>query len=97
MGPLSSLVPGSMVSWATSWHKGWGELILMALVVIHLLALAWHHWRKQQALVPAMWHGDKVLSEALPPSRDNGVSRGLALLVLILSVCAVTALVSLGA
>ncbi len=96
MGPLSSLVPSAIVSWATSWHKGWGKLTLMALVVTHLLALAWYRWQRHQALVPPMWHGDKVLPEAMPASRDNWISRGLALLVLVLAVCAVATLLALG-
>ena len=96
MGPLSSLVPGAVVSLATSWHKGWGKLILIALVVSHLLALAWYRWHKHQSLVPAMWHGDKTLPEAVTPSRDNGKTRGLALAWFIAAGLVVAAIVSLG-
>ncbi len=96
MGPLSSLVPGAWVSLATSWHKSWGKLILIVLVVSHLLAIAWYRWGKQQPLVPAMWHGDKTLPEAVPPSRDNGKSRSLALALFIAAGVVVAAIVSLG-
>jgi len=96
MGPLSSLVPGAWVSLATSWHKSWGKLILIVLVVSHLLAIAWYRWGKQQPLVPAMWHGDKTLPEAVPPSRDNGKTRGLALALFIAAAVVVAAIVSLG-
>jgi cytochrome b len=96
MGPLSPLVSGALVSLATSWHKGWGKLILLVLVCIHLLAIAWYRWRKRESLVPAMWHGDKVLPVSARTSRDNLKSRGSALLVLILSALTVTALLSLG-
>ena len=97
MGPLSSLVSASWVSWATSWHKGWGKTILIFLVVLHLLALAWYTWRKRQALVSAMWHGDKALPHETTATRDNGPSRAMALLLLAISVLAVFGLVSLGA
>lgn len=96
MGPLSSLVSGAVVSWATSWHKSLGKLILIALVVTHLLALAWYRWRKHQSLVAAMWHGDKTLPDVTPASRDDRKSRGLALIVLVLAGLAVATLVSLG-
>ena len=96
MGPLSSLVPGTWVSLATSWHKSWGKLILIGLVVSHLLAIAWYRWGKQQPLVPAMWHGDKTLPEAVPPSRDNSKTRGLALALFIAAGVVVAAIVSLG-
>ncbi len=96
MGPLSSLVSSAVVSLATSWHKGWGKLILLILVSIHLLAIAWYRWHKLESLVPAMWHGDKVLSTFTHASRDDLKSRSWALLVLILSALAVAALVSLG-
>ncbi len=96
MGPLSSLVSAPWVSWATRWHKGWGKTILIVLVVVHLLALAWYKWRKRQALVSAMWHGDKSLSDGTPASRDNGLSLVTALLVLTLSALAVFGLVSWG-
>ncbi len=96
MGPLSSLVPAQWVSWATSWHKAWGKLILVFLIVLHLLALVWYRWRKKQSLVPAMWHGHKTLPEQVPPSQDHARSRVTALILLMLSGLAVFCLVSLG-
>jgi cytochrome b len=96
MGPLSSLVPGALVSLATSWHKSWGKLILIVLVVSHLLAIAWYRWGKHQPLVPAMWHGDKNLPALVTPSRDNLKTRGLALALFIAAGVVVAAIVSLG-
>jgi hypothetical protein len=61
-----------------------------------LLAIAWYRWRKRESLVPAMWHGDKVLPVSARTSLDNLKSRGLALLVLIVSALTVAALLSLG-
>ena len=95
-GPLSSLVSGTMVTWATSWHKHWGKLTLIALVMLHLLAIAWYRWHQHQCLVSAMWHGDKQLDTPVSPSLDHLRTRAWAGLVLLLSVTVVTYVVSLG-
>lgn len=79
-GPLYALVSSSTVSLATTWHRHWGKPILIALVLLHVLAIVWYRQRKNIALVPAMWHGDKNLDAAVPPSRDHGPSRWMALL-----------------
>lgn len=94
MGPLSHLVSGQWVSWATAWHKGWGKSILIILVIVHILAIAWYRWRKKQSLVPAMWHGDKSLNEQVTPSRDSAQSRVFALLLFL--VCALVVAMSLS-
>lgn len=96
MGPLSTLVSGTWVSAATSWHKHWGKLILILLVLLHLLAIAWYSWRKRQRLVAAMWHGDKVLQEPVPASVDSSRTRWLALVLMVLAGTAVAFVVSLG-
>jgi cytochrome b len=96
LGPLSSLVSGQWVAWATSWHKGWGKTILIILVNIHLMALVWYRWQKSQSLVPAMWHGDKSLPYLVTSSIDDLRSRALALVLLIVAAMAVVAIVSLG-
>jgi cytochrome b len=96
MGPLSPLVSAQWVSWATSWHKSWGKIVLILLICVHLLALTWYHWRKNRSLIPAMWHGDKTLPNAVTPSLDHGRSRGRAFLWLLVSATAVFVLVSWG-
>ena len=77
-GPLSVFFPGTVVSWATAWHKETGKLILLALLSLHLLALLWHRFFKKEKLVAAMWHGDKSGDNA-QVSKDNAGSRFLAL------------------
>jgi cytochrome b len=96
MGPLSTLVSGTVVTWASSWHKNVGKFILIALIAMHLLALAWYRFRKHPPLVPAMLHGNKTLPEPVPESADNGKSRVLALMILFSAALTVAALVSLG-
>lgn len=96
-GPLSALVSGATVSAATAWHKGIGKLVLLALVLLHVGAIVWYRVRKAQALVPAMLHGDKILAEAAPASRDGAGSRGLAGLILLACAALVSWLVGRGA
>lgn len=95
-GPLTALVSGSWVSWATSWHKFWGKWVVMLLVALHLLALIWYRYKKRQALVPAMLHGHKTLSVAVTETQDRMAQRLLALVLLTLSSLAVWGLVSWG-
>ena len=96
-GPWSALVSGATVSAATAWHKGLGKLVLLVLVLVHVAAIVWYRWRKQQALVPAMLHGDKTLAQAVTPSRDALPQRALALVLVLACAAAVRWLVGLGA
>lgn len=96
-GPLTALVSGATVSAATAWHKGLGKWVLLALVLLHLAAIAWYRLRKSQALVPSMLHGDKSLPQAVPASRDGAPQWLLAALVLLLCAGLVRGLVGLGA
>lgn len=95
-GPLTALVSGSWVSWASAWHKNWGKLIILLLVITHLLALLWHRFKKHPPLVPAMLHGDKILPAPVPLSQDQLRHRLGALLLLGLAALAVYGLLSLG-
>jgi cytochrome b len=96
MGPFASSVSGFWVSWSTFWHKQVGKLILIALVVLHMLAIAWYSWRKRQALISAMWHGDKVSSESLTPSADGRGKRWMALFCWLVSCLIVLVVLSWG-
>jgi cytochrome b len=95
-GPLTALVSGSWVSWASAWHKNWGKLIIISLVLLHLLALLWHRFKKHPPLLPAMLHGDKCLPEPITSSHDQLRHRLLAILLLALAALAVYGLLSLG-
>ncbi len=96
-GPLAALVSGSWVSWATSWHKSWGKLFILMLVLIHLMALLWHHHKKHPPLLPAMVHGHKQLSAPAPASLDSLRHRLLALLLLAMLILCVYGLLRLVA
>lgn len=95
-GPLTSLVSGTLVSAATAWHKGWGKGLLLVLVALHVGAVAWYKWRRQQNLVSAMVHGDKLLDSGVPASRDDLASRLGACVVLLFCALVVRWVLSLG-
>lgn len=80
-GPLTRFVDGRWVEWATSYHKTWGQYLLMGLVGTHLVAIAFYAWVRRRQLVGPMLHGDKTLAQSPPPSRDDAMTRGLALVL----------------
>ncbi|WP_089416836.1 cytochrome b/b6 domain-containing protein [Vitreoscilla filiformis] len=87
VGPLNAWAPAEWVSWASNWHRESGKLLLIGLVVLHVAAIAFHAHVKRHNLVKPMFTGDKALPVGTPASRDDIVTRGLALLLL--AACAV--------
>lgn len=96
-GPLTTAVSGATVGLATAWHKGWGKLVLIVLVMTHVGAIVWYRLRRAHALVPAMLHGDQSVPEGTPASRDSGCQRMLALLAILVAAALVRWLLGLGA
>lgn len=95
-GPLVALVSGEWVSQATSYHKNIGKFIVLALVLLHLGAIAFYKWVKKDNLVWPMLSGDKTVERPLTSAVDTAGTRLLALLLLGISSALVYALVSLG-
>ena len=85
-GPLAKLAPGAWVSFATHYHTTVGKITLVALVVLHLAAIAFYRFRYQDNLARSMFTGDKELPVPFESARDDAQSRGIALAVL--GVCA---------
>lgn len=79
VGPLNRFVSPDLAQWATGWHKGPGKLLLIALVLLHVGAIAWYRVARRRRLVGAMVGGDQLLQTAALPSRDDARSRLLAL------------------
>ena len=86
-GPLSSFVSASQSLSATWFHKEVGQWTIVALVVIHVVAVAYYLLRKKQNLIKPMLDGDQDMATPVPPSRDDVHSRTLAAVVF--AVCAV--------
>ena len=95
-GPLVRFVSGETVSDATGYHKDIGKFIVIALVVIHLLAIAFYKLVKKDNLVRPMLNGDKEVGFPARSARDTTGSRIAALVVYGLCAAAVYGLVSLG-
>jgi cytochrome b len=94
-GPLTTLVSNTTVHFMTGYHKRVGQVIVIALVVLHALAIAGYALRRRN-LVGPMLHG-KIQSDAgLRESRDDTNSRVLALVVMSLCSLAMWGIVKLG-
>jgi cytochrome b len=96
-GPLVSLVSGSSVSLATSWHKGFGKTFILLLVAVHLMAILWYLLKKKQNLTLAMLKGDKTSATPAHASKDGAANWLLAVLCILVSASLVYALINLGA
>lgn len=88
-GPFTAWVNAEWVSLATHYHRQIGKTILMALMLLHVAAILYHLVRKHDNLICPMLDGDKVLQEALPPSRDDLHTRLWAALLGLLCAAAV--------
>ncbi len=95
-GPLTALVSSEWVGSATSYHKNIDKFLVIALVVLHLLAIAYYRWAKKTDLVRPMVTGDKQLEQTTRASRDTVASRLAALMLLLLCATVVNRLVALG-
>jgi len=96
IGPLNRFVAGSLAASATSWHKSYGQYLVLALLGLHIVAIVWYRFRKRVDLVTPMLNGDKPLPPATPASADGLRQRVLALVLLAASFGAAGWVWSLG-
>ncbi len=83
-GPLNRFVSSDAVMSATSWHKTWGQWLVLGLVALHIAAITFYLLKKNTNLVRPMLVGDKPLPAGTPPSADGLPQRALALLLVAL-------------
>jgi cytochrome b len=95
-GPLIKFVSGATSSLLTSWHKTYGQWLIITLVLLHIAAIVYYFARKKQNLVRPMFVGDKALAPDVPASVDTGASRTLALVLLAACAALVAWIVNLG-
>lgn len=74
-GPLTRFVSSAWVSNATYYHKEIGELVLIALVALHVSAIAFYFFKKQDNLAKTMITGDKNLAVPAKQSADKAADR----------------------
>ncbi|MEY2621322.1 MAG: putative Ni/Fe-hydrogenase 1 B-type cytochrome subunit [Pseudomonadota bacterium] len=80
-GPLYAAAPGWLSDLAGHYHQDLGQLLLLSLVALHVLAVAWHTWRHNPRIVHAMVNGDQEVAEDVEPSHDGFGKRLLALVL----------------
>ena len=95
-GPLTKFVSDATSGLATHWHKNVGQWLIIALVLLHLGAIAFYRLRRGRDLVRPMLTGDKMLAGRVPESVDSARHRGLALTLVALCAALVGWLVGLG-
>lgn len=97
-GPLYGTVSASTSAFLSSLHRA-NQWVIVALVILHLLAVAWHTLARKEPLVRAMIAGD-MPAEHLPadaqPSADGAGVRLRALVLAIVVAAFVLWLQSLG-
>ena len=77
-GPLNILVSNRTAKFLTGYHQI-GQLILIVLVVLHIAAILYYHFRQGRNLTLPMIHGDKALPLDVPASSDHAKTRWMAL------------------
>ena len=95
-GPLNRFVETSKGLAATWYHKSIGQWLVIGLVVLHVGAVLYYLLRKQDNLIGPMIGGDKQVGHVTRASRDDAVTRGAALAVLLACAGLVAWVVSLG-
>lgn len=95
-GPLTKFVSNAMVSLASSYHSEVGKRFIIALVLLHVIAILFYLFKKRENLIKPMLHGDKVLAQDTPASRDDAGSRVIATFVFAICAGLVYSLISLG-
>ena len=90
-GPLEKYVPSSVSSFLSQIHEG-NQVVILTLITIHIVAIIFYKKFKAEDLIKPMISGDKEIDPSeeakyLPAdlgraSKDGGLQRGFALLLL---------------
>lgn len=83
-GPLVNKIPGAWVSVATFVHTEVTKVILILLVILHIAAILWYRFKKNENLIRPMIVGDKTLPDDTRASHDTLASRTVAAVILLL-------------
>lgn len=84
-GPLTRFVSGEWVSLATHYHKAFGKVFIIVLVVLHVSAIIFYRVKKKEDLVTPMIRGDKLVEADVPESADGLGKRLVALVIFLLA------------
>lgn len=95
-GPLRVLVSDAASNFLTKLHKI-NRIVVLALILLHLLSIAWYAFVKRQPLVLPMVTGNREIGRAsagMAATQDGPRERVLALVLLALSAALVWAIVT---
>jgi cytochrome b len=95
-GPLIKFVSGATSLALTSWHKTWGQWLVILLSALHVAAVVFYLTVKGRNLITPMLAGDKALPPSVPASADGLRERAIAAVLIALCGIGVAWLVSLG-
>lgn len=95
-GPLGKFVSSNVVASATYYHTHIGKFCLLALILTHVMAISVYLLKKKTNLIAPMVFGDKSSDVEAKSSRDDGVSRSIALVIFVICSSVVAFLVKLA-
>ena len=84
-GPLYGTVSAATSSFLTSLHEA-NRWVIITLVVLHLLAVAWHTLAKKEPLVRAMIAGDMPADHLPADAQASADGAGVRLRALVLAI-----------
>lgn len=91
-GPYNSVVSTSTADWLAGWHHRIFTLIQI-FVAIHVLAVSWYTWGRNERLIQAMFHGKKNLGSQGPACAIKSHQTRRAILLAVLAALMVATLV----
>jgi cytochrome b len=94
-GPLARYVSTEVSLKAMSWHRLLGD-VLLGLVAVHILAVIFHVYVKKEALVRAMFDGNKRLPPELAREASAARKASPVLGFVVLSIAAIAVAVAVN-
>ncbi len=96
-GPFGKFVSSDIVSGATYYHTHIGKFAILALIITHLLAIAFYFFVKKNNLITPMMTGDQGGDGVeLVSSQDDRGTRTVALVVFLFCSALVGSIVKLA-
>lgn len=93
-GPLVRFIDKDTSDTLTGLHQ-LNQYVLIALVALHVVAIAYYRWRKRIDLIGPMLGGDKRTRHAFTPARDDWRVRLAGLLLIVAAAAIVYRIVNL--
>jgi len=95
-GPWTALVPNSWVEFATRYHVKFGFPLIIVLISLHVVAVMYHQFARNENLISPMFNGDKIIPSNTQASIDSFKTRIVAVAILAVCACVVYRLVFLS-